>query len=248
MSNAVVGQSDGDPVALFSQVPAEMTFQAAPGVWPMVLGMLPPPCRVLDIGAGRGGLSWILDRCGYEVSPVDLHPEHFLAPDLQCLQANAQESIPFADRSFDLIVAVEIIEHLENPWKFLRECLRVLRDDGQLIITSPNVTTLMSRLTFLLTGALPYFREESFVGCYHVTPVFPWMVDRACRTAGGKIQEMRFSRVDWPRRNDVPHRLSRVRSRALSLLPKNSLTGEITAYRIRKDSARERVTPGLHYK
>ena len=236
------------PASLLAQVPPEMHFQAAPGVWPMVLDMLPSPCRVLDIGAGRGGLSWILHKCGFDVTPIDLHPEHFLAPGMTCTAANAQEAIPFPDQTFDRIVTVEVIEHLENPWNFLRECLRVLRDDGQLILTSPNVVTLMSRLTFLLRGTLPYFREESFVGCYHVTPIFPWIVDRACRTGGGKIVETRFSRVDWPRRNDIPYRLSRVRSRALSLLPKNRLTGEIVAYRIRKDPARSRVTPGLHYK
>jgi len=209
--------------------------------------MLPPPCKVLDIGAGRGGLTTLLRDLGHQVEAADLHPNHFQIGGIRCHAANAQEELPFADRAFDCVVAVELIEHLENPWVFIREAMRILNDNGSLIVTSPNVVTLMSRLTFVVTGCLPYFRDSSFNGCYHATPIFPWTIERAALVAGARVVETRYSRVDWPRATDIPRRMSRYRSRLLNYVPLCSLTGEIAAYRVQHDpSLVARISTGYH--
>jgi 2-polyprenyl-3-methyl-5-hydroxy-6-metoxy-1,4-benzoquinol methylase len=61
----------------------------------------------------------------------------------------------FPARCFDTIVAGEIIEHLENPTKFLRACRRVIKHDGRLLITTPNPyhwTTVVGNLLFNKSG------------------------------------------------------------------------------------------------
>ena len=60
-------------------------------------------------------------------------------------------NIPFGDNSFNVITAAALIEHLSDPKKFLRECFRVLRSSGGLILTcpAPFFEWLATRLGYL---------------------------------------------------------------------------------------------------
>jgi len=49
----------------------------------------------------------------------------------------------FKDNSIDLIIAGEVIEHLSEPYRFLQECYRILERGGRLIITTPNMTSIV---------------------------------------------------------------------------------------------------------
>lgn len=224
--------------------------QAAPGTWESVFGLMPAGGRVLNAGAGRGGISRLLHDAGYGVTSIDLHPDHFAAEGLECGYADLLQPLPFEAESFDTVIAVEVMEHLENPWLFFREAVRVLRPEGAFIFSSPNPANFASRLAFVSEGVFPYFREESFIGCYHVTPIFLWAVENCCRTVNAKIEKIAYSRVDWPRRNDVPrHDDGRgLRRRMLDLLPLNRLTGEIACYLVRKTERKAEVEVGVHYR
>ena len=57
------------------------------------------------------------------------------------------QNMPIKSESFDSIVAGEIIEHLENPEIFLKESYRVLKENGKLIITTPNRKSWWNRIT-----------------------------------------------------------------------------------------------------
>jgi SAM-dependent methyltransferase len=63
------------------------------------------------------------------------------------------EKLPFPDGAFDYVVSIEGIEHTENPFRFLRECARVLKTGGTMFLTTPNVSSLQNRLLFLITGS-----------------------------------------------------------------------------------------------
>jgi len=56
------------------------------------------------------------------------------------------EKIPFPNKKFDSIVAGELIEHLKNPEKFIKEANRILKKNGKLIITTPNKDSLMNKI------------------------------------------------------------------------------------------------------
>ena len=62
--------------------------------------------------------------------------------------------LPIDSDSVDIIIAGEIIEHLINPFRMLKECFRVLKPHGRLILSTPNLNDLKSRLKVLL-GHLP---------------------------------------------------------------------------------------------
>ncbi len=57
------------------------------------------------------------------------------------------EEMAIKDNSFDCITAGELIEHLENPEKFIKECKRILKQGGVLIITTPNKKSWWNRIT-----------------------------------------------------------------------------------------------------
>lgn len=108
--------------------------------------------RVLDIPCGRGDLSRRLAAAGYDVTPADLSPEALDWEGRQAVLADMNEPLPFDAKSFEVVVSQEGIEHLENLAGFFRECHRVLRPGGQLLVTTPNFMDLSSRLSFFLTG------------------------------------------------------------------------------------------------
>lgn len=222
--------------------------QAAPGTWETALSHLPEAATVLVAGAGRGGLSLLLHRRGFRVTSLDLHPDHFAVPLLECGFADFDRPLPVESASQDVVLAIEVIEHLEAPWAFLRECMRVLRSGGRLIFTTPNVISLPSRLLFARNGLLPYFRYESFVGCYHVSPIFPWAVERWCETAGAELVARSYSRANWPDAKDVPRHWERRWMRWLKgLLPVGPGFGEIACFVIRKADKDGAVRIGQHY-
>jgi SAM-dependent methyltransferase len=62
------------------------------------------------------------------------------------------EGLPFPDASFDLITCTEVIEHLEHYRSTLREMYRVLKPGGTLVLSTPNILNLKSRIRFLIVG------------------------------------------------------------------------------------------------
>jgi SAM-dependent methyltransferase len=100
--------------------------------------------RVLDAGCGAGYGSAELADVAESVTAVDIAPEaveyaraHYALPNLAFHQASCT-ALPFASGAFDLVVAFEVIEHLEKWRDFLEEVRRVLAPAGQLIVSTPN--------------------------------------------------------------------------------------------------------------
>jgi SAM-dependent methyltransferase len=100
--------------------------------------------RVLDAGCGAGYGSAELAHAAHCVVGIDVAAEavdfaraNYRLPNLLFEQASCA-ALPHPDSSFDLIVAFEVIEHLENWREFLREVRRVLAASGQFIVSTPN--------------------------------------------------------------------------------------------------------------
>ena len=89
--------------------------------------------KVLDVGYNQMPNPYLRNVIGLDMH-VTQRPENYD----DFISANLNNGLPLRDNSFDTITAGETIEHLENPAFFLRECKRVLKPKGKLIITTPN--------------------------------------------------------------------------------------------------------------
>lgn len=133
-----------------------------------------PRGRVLDMAAGAGQMTAAMRAQGHEVIPADIngHDPSFVAADMT-------RRLPFDDQSFDLVVCLEGIEHVQRAHDLLGELFRVCRVGGSVIISTPNVTSMFSRMQFLFTGTLHQFHfaqlRELPPGAqddrFHVSPV-----------------------------------------------------------------------------
>lgn len=128
--------------------------------------------RLVDLGAGSGALAVRLRELGFEVLAVDQNPETFRA-DVPFTRLDLDEP-DFASRLgeglFDLVTAVEVIEHVESPIAFLRNVRRLLKPGAFAVLTTPNVDCAPARLKFLLTGKLRMMDERG--DPTHISPVF----------------------------------------------------------------------------
>lgn len=113
---------------------------------------------ILDAPAGEGALTRALAERGFRVLGVDIEAHTTGAPGGVFCRADLNGELPIPGDRFDAVVSVEGIEHLEAPYKFLREAHRVLTSGGWLLLTTPNVVSLRSRIRFMASG---FFHRDS---------------------------------------------------------------------------------------
>jgi SAM-dependent methyltransferase len=180
---------------------AEARPLALPGIHEQVKRVVDPLPRntLLDVGAGEGAFSQWAAESGFDVTALDAVPEYFRAKDVQCLQCDLGQRWPVEDNQFDIVVSIEVIEHVENHYHFLRECCRVVKPDGYIVISTPNCHSLQSRLNYLLTGfddcaprPIDHERPDMYMAHIHPLP-FPTM-ELGLRACGFEVQQMTYNR------------------------------------------------------
>ena len=152
-----------------------------------------------------------MEALGFRVFPGDLAGDNIIYRNGRCAQINLNEPLPLKDEVMDYVVCVEGIEHLENPFFLIREFARVLKAGGRLIIMTPNVMSINSRVRFLLYSYLEHFRyfgplpEEAkhrTIGYEHVhlTPVSYPQMRHMLEKYGFTIERIEPSRrvKRWP--------------------------------------------------
>jgi 2-polyprenyl-3-methyl-5-hydroxy-6-metoxy-1,4-benzoquinol methylase len=146
--------------------------------------------RAVDLGAGPGAMCERLQGLGCEVLAVDRDAafyegnHRFLTQDLN----HAEFACKLGMASFDLVVAIEVIEHVESPINFLRNVAQLLAPAGAAVITTPNVDSLPARLRFLFEGKIRMMDEVS--DPTHISPIFSDLLRRQfLPRAGLKLSE-----------------------------------------------------------
>lgn len=116
---------------------------------------------LLDIPAGEGALTTRLLSQGFDVTAADLYPSMFRVENIPVHEANLDHALPFDDAAFETIVCVEGLEHIENPANAIREFARLLRGNGTLIVSVPNIMNIEERFKWLLGGYTSHFKPLS---------------------------------------------------------------------------------------
>ncbi len=133
---------------------------------------------LVDLGAGDGTLSERLRGEGFDITAVDAITDDFRPVGIDVKAVDLNKGIPFADGQFQAVVSTEVIEHLENPWFFMRELYRITEPGGVVIISTPNLSNVFVRVWYVLTGRLYNFLDSAYRNIGHITPVYLWNLER----------------------------------------------------------------------
>lgn len=121
--------------------------------------------QILDVGCGTGGNLSLLAKYG-EVTGVDFSSEalNFAAKTgLKHLFEATATALPFADESYDLVVALDVLEHVQDDEKALKEFFRILKPGGLLLLTVPAYKFLWSNHDEVLHHVRRYSHTEILV-------------------------------------------------------------------------------------
>ena len=134
-----------------------------------------PVGSLLDIGCGKGEMASLLIADGWKVSGVDLDEQQVASAAKNGVDARVQDialGLPFGDAMFDCVFAGEVIEHLVDTDYFLEQIGRVLRPNGCVVLTTPNLASFENRVR-LLFGLYPMWVDYRLWGTGHVRAYTP---------------------------------------------------------------------------
>jgi SAM-dependent methyltransferase len=114
--------------------------------------------KILEVGAGHGAFTQRLYQDGYEVFACDLYPELFYLNEVECKKADLTAELPYSSETFDIIVAVEVMEHIHDHQVIFSEARRILKKNGILLFSTPNILSLKSRMRFMFSGFFYAFK------------------------------------------------------------------------------------------
>jgi SAM-dependent methyltransferase len=170
-----------------------------------------PNLSVLDLSCGEGEILQALAACRCEVQGTHYREEDYIVRSRKSLAdiplktgVDLQRTLPFDTGSFDAVLLIEVLEHLETHSKVIHEAARVLRPGGWLVFTTPNIFRLHSRLQFFLTGKHKLIRRRTGwdlradqLYAFHTHPVdFP-LIHTILHQAGFALRNLHFTRFKW---------------------------------------------------
>lgn len=106
---------------------------------------------ILDIPCGEGAFTQRLLSRKQSVYSADIVNNLKVDNPNFCL-ADMNQPFPYENDFFQSIVCIDGIEHIERPFDFIRECHRILKTEGCLLLSTPNISALRSRWRWFLTG------------------------------------------------------------------------------------------------
>lgn len=128
--------------------------------------LCPPPARILDLGCGTGEIAAAISRWGYAVTACDFAEEMMAVARSNYARTSVDwvglepdwKALPFADSSFDGMVASSVFEYLDDVPRVAAELSRVLRPEGVLLLTVPNPCNVVRKLEAGLQS-MPWVRQ-----------------------------------------------------------------------------------------
>ncbi len=150
-------------------------------------------CCLLDIACGEGALSQRIKDTfpGYEIDVNDLNLNSVKFNDYKNKYGlHLNESFNFR-KKYDVVIAIEAIEHLENPWSFMRGLKAILKEGGLLIVSTPNINSIRDRIFFLFEGYHIYFGKRGIENSGgHINMIPRWELEHICSQIGLKINNV----------------------------------------------------------
>lgn len=145
----------------FKSLYQDTMHRAYDSAYSHIAASIDPNSALLDCGASNGYVFDLLrKRAELSINQYSgIEWSHDLANKAQSRGLNVitgdlNRNMPFDNNSFTCIYALSVLEHLLNPCRFLKECYRLLKPGGQLIIITPNISTYFTA-ALIISGRMP---------------------------------------------------------------------------------------------
>jgi SAM-dependent methyltransferase len=147
--------------------------------------------KILEIGCGKGAILSFLRLSGHVVRGIDVDPEAIREcvaahPEIEATVASGDE-LPFDDACFDVVLSLDVFEHIRDSDRHLREVTRVLKPGGTYLLQTPNKWTnipfeMLRQWKKFHTGPLQSYRT---------------LLQDHCALHSYRQLEARFSRIGY---------------------------------------------------
>ena len=176
------------------------------------------PHDVLDVGCSSGYLATPLAAAGVRVSGIELDPDAAAEARGSCaggvLVGDVESmELPFEPASFDAIVCGDLVEHLRDPESTLARLRPLLRPNGRLVLSTPNVANWAMRLSLL--GGRWRYTERGILDRTHAHLFTRKTLTETVDAAGYRVVELDHTApvpmVGTPAVERAAHAISRIR-------------------------------------
>lgn len=118
--------------------------------------------RLLDLGVYPGHIALVLAKkmnvrvYGVALTTSEVFESKMKKSQIDIIRLDLdRQDLSFNDKTFQVVLCSEVIEHLDSPSRLIREAHRILVDNGMLILTTPNIARIRNRISFFLHGVSP---------------------------------------------------------------------------------------------
>jgi len=194
---------------------AGITIHAATGLheyaMDVVLRKCTPNGHILDLGCGSGAFTKRLQDHGFRTTSVDLSLDTFkLRSERYEFDFNGDFAEQLTGKKYDAIVALEVIEHLENPLHFLRQLKLIAGQDIPLFISFPNLYLYWSLYTFYKDGTFGNWSPFLYWETGHQSLMTDWLFEEHLKKTGLSLEEKHYcAPVAFPKnlKSFIEHRI-----------------------------------------
>jgi SAM-dependent methyltransferase len=147
-----------------------------------------------DIGSGNGSFARLMAAKVKEGILLDASPPADIPAGFIGLVCDLNHHWPLPADAIPLAIALEVIEHLENPRHFFRELHRIIVPGGYAFISTPYNLNLIARFLFLFKGQHRFFQDYSYPA--HITALLPIDIQRMANETGFRMLSMHYNYLD----------------------------------------------------
>ena len=156
--------------------------------------------RVLEIGCGSGAtMKWLRgERTVKHAVGIEIAPEagQEAASVFDMVLSGNVETMELPTGDFDLIIALDVLEHLVDPWSLVKRLHAILGPDGAIIVSVPNVSHYFVSLPLILRGQWNY-NGEGLLDRTHLRFFTPQTSQELMTCSGLKVDKVEYMRI-WP--------------------------------------------------
>lgn len=115
--------------------------------------------KLLDVGCSEGKFIMHYKKAGFECEGIDISDkaiEFGKRRGLDIKKVDITKGLPYANETFDVICCGQVLEHMLDPLPIVKEMYRVLKKEGYIVITVPNINMFRNLFLILLGKPLSY--------------------------------------------------------------------------------------------